>query len=132
MNRILISGLLVAMSAAGGFWGGTLYQKGKMPTRPDFASLGANAGQGTNGASANRRSAGPGGLTGEITSKDETSLTIKTSTGSTQTAYYSNLTKVVTDQTANLSDIKTGSNVTIVGTPNSDGSVTADTVRLTD
>ncbi len=134
MKQVVISVVLVALGGAGGFWGGTVYQKSKLPTRPDFSSL--SVGEMPTGASgANRRaggSNGPGGLTGEITAKDDTSLTIKTSNGSTQTAYYSELTEVVTDQAADKADLKTGTKVTVTGTPNSDGSLTANTVRLTD
>lgn len=129
------------LAAGGGFWGGVAYQKSKlpgnggdlpafgngmMPTRGDSNSSSSTA---TNGRGAGMM--GGGGVSGEVTAKDSTSLTIKMQSGSTQTVYYSDSTKVYQDASASLSDLAVGDSVSVSGTPNSDGSVTAETVRLT-
>lgn len=130
----LVTGAIV-LAAGGGFWGGVSYEKGKLPGggRLDFANGAARAEFGNmsgDSATRTRATGGPGGASGEITAKTDNSLTIKLSSGSTETVYYSSSTKVYKDAAATSSDLAVGSKVSVSGTPNSDGSVTAETVRL--
>jgi len=138
--------VIVALVAGGlGFWGGVAYQKKQLPTRAGFGQLGelpTDIEMPTDGelpmmgnrgsASGDRRTIGAGGVSGEVTAKDDTSLTIKMTNGSTQTVYYSDTTTVLKDSLAASDDLSIGQTVLTTGTPNSDGSTTATTLRITD
>lgn len=72
-----------------------------------------------------------GGMTsGEITSKDDESLTIKTSDGSSKIIIVAESTNYQETVKAALSDLAVGDSVTVLGSSNSDGSITAQTVTI--
>ncbi|MBU6389409.1 hypothetical protein KGQ71_02735 [Patescibacteria group bacterium] len=72
-----------------------------------------------------------GGLTaGRIISKDSQSITIKMNDGSTKIIYLSSSTAVTATTAATTDDLKVGTEVTATGTPNSDGSIAAQTVQI--
>jgi hypothetical protein len=58
------------------------------------------------------------------------SLTVKLSDGSTKIVVLSGSTTFVKSSPASQSDLKTGDTVNVVGTQNSDGSVTASDVQI--
>jgi hypothetical protein len=57
-------------------------------------------------------------------------MTVKLSNGSTEIVVLSSSTAFMQSTKAGLSDIKTGDTVNVVGTANSDGSVTAQDVQI--
>ena len=57
-------------------------------------------------------------------------LTVKMSNGSTEIVILSSSTAFMQSTKAALSDVKTGDTVNVVGTANSDGSVTAQQVQI--
>lgn len=67
---------------------------------------------------------------GEILSNDGTSITIKMADGSTKIVLVSPSTQVMKMAAGSLSDLSTGTNVSVVGSANSDGSVTATSVQI--
>jgi hypothetical protein len=61
---------------------------------------------------------------------DDKSITVKLQDGSTKIVILSDTTSFSTSSTGSKSDLKTGDTVAAFGTPNSDGSVTAQNVQI--
>ncbi|MCL4208415.1 hypothetical protein KJZ63_02150 [Patescibacteria group bacterium] len=67
---------------------------------------------------------------GEIIAVDGQSLTIKSQDGSTKIVLLSDKTTVNKTEAGATSDLKTGESIMVVGTPNQDGSLTAQVINL--
>lgn len=67
---------------------------------------------------------------GSIVSQDSNSMTVKLQDGSTKLVLLSGNTAVSKTDPGSSSDLKTGDNVLVTGTTNSDGSVTAQNVMI--
>lgn len=131
MNTKTIVGALVALVivGAGAFYGGTKYADSAS------AHAGAASAEFGNGQFAGARGQGgrmgAGGFTGgEIISKDATSITVKMQNGSTKIVLVGGATQVMKSTTGSIDDLATGTNVSVTGTANSDGSVTAQLVQI--
>ena len=74
--------------------------------------------------------AGGGISAGQVTAIDSNSFTLQLANGNSENVYYSSSTQAVTTQTSSLAALKTGSMVMVVGTQNSDGSVTARSIQV--
>ena len=143
----VVTYVLVGVVAAGaGFGGGYLFRNYQLgQTRSQFArQFGVGAGTstafggrtGAGGSNAPRTSAGQmmrfGGrpISGSIVSADTNSLTIKMADGSSRIVLLSGTTKITTATVISQSQLTQGATVTILGTDNSDGSVSAESVQL--
>ena len=73
---------------------------------------------------------GGGFTTGEIVSKDATSLTIKMPDGSTKIIILGGSTSVMMSAPGTLDNLSVGTNVVVTGTTNSDKSVTAESIQI--
>jgi len=115
--------------AGGGFFGGVTYQKGKSPV---FGNGNRLTAMGTPPSGTVNRNGRPGGSdnSGEITAKDDKSITIKLSTGSTKIIYYSDSTKVLKSEDGSKDDLSIGATISAMGTSNSDGSVSAENIQI--
>lgn len=128
-NMMIIAAVvLVVVAAAGGFFGGMMFQKNQTPVlgaagRGSFAARLGQGGQ--NGQNAAFRP-----VRGQILSMSSNSLTVKMSDGSTKIVVLSASTAFMQSTKAALSDVKTGDTVNVVGTANSDGSVTATDIQI--
>jgi len=71
-----------------------------------------------------------GFLSGQVISKDENSLTIKLADGSTKIIFLSQLTQISKATKGTREDIETGKEVSVTGTQNEDGSLTARTIQI--
>lgn len=67
---------------------------------------------------------------GQIVSQDDKSITVKMNDGSSKIVILSVKTSINKASEATKDDLKTGDNVAVFGTENSDGSVTAQNVQL--
>ena len=129
MNKntmMIVAVVLIVVAAAGGFFGGMMYQKNQ-------ASTLAGAGRGNYAArfgQSGQHAASLRPVRGQVLSMDNNSLTVKLSNGSTEIVVLSSSTAFMQSTTAALGDVKTGDTVNVVGTANSDGSVTAQQVQI--
>jgi Cu/Ag efflux protein CusF len=129
MNKntmLIIAVILIVVALIGGFFGGMMYQKNQVSTlagavRGNYAARFGQAGQ---NAAAFRP------VRGQVLSMSANSLTVKMSDGSTKIVVLSSTTAFMQSAQAVLSDVKTGDTVNVVGTQNSDGSVTAQQVQI--
>jgi hypothetical protein len=126
-KKILGAVVLVLVVASGSFYGGMAYAKSKQPVRN-----GNFTGQfGAGVAGANRTGMRTGGFTaGQILSKDATGITIKMQDGSTKIILIGSSTQVMKTATGSANDLVTGTDVTVTGSANSDGSITAQSVQI--
>lgn len=152
MNKLIISIVAVAVVVGGGaFFGGMKYAESKSPrgqfSRADFQNLspeerqqrlqefganvgGAFGGDHAGGSGLRGGRSGDGFVAGEIISRDEKSVTIKLQDGGSRIVFLSNSTKVAKLAEGTLSDLEVGKNISVNGTANSDGSVTAQSIQL--
>lgn len=73
---------------------------------------------------------GRGGVFGSILSIDDKGITVKLTDGSSKIVLFSDATTYSNTVVATKSDLKTGENVAVFGTTNSDGSMTATNVQI--
>lgn len=71
-----------------------------------------------------------GGTFGEILSKDDKSLTLKLRTGGSKIIFFDQKVEIGKFVTGNLSDLTVGASVSVNGTSNTDGSVTASSIQI--
>lgn len=115
--------LLVGVAA---FYGGMKYESSKMGAT--MARSGQFAGR-MGGPMQGRGRMGAGFVNGEVLSRDENSITVKTAS-STQIVFMAPSTTVLKSVSGEASDLVAGVDVTAMGTPNADGSITAQSVSI--
>ncbi len=120
--------LLLAIAAVS-FYGGMNYQQAR--SRRQISQL--RGGQPTNrpGQPANTRfRQSGGGVFGEVISLDDKSITVKINDGSSKIVLLSSGTNVSRFTPQSVTDIKISDKVAVFGTPNQDGSLTAQSIQL--
>ncbi len=123
-NITLAASAVVLMAAS--FYGGMLYQERfqrpgdmmRMPNANNQRFMGQRGGQAN------------GFIMGEILKKDATSVTIKMQDGSTKIVLMGESTEVTKSVSGSGGDLTTGLNISVAGSPNPDGSVTAQTIQI--
>ncbi|MFA5935673.1 MAG: hypothetical protein WC787_02375 [Patescibacteria group bacterium] len=133
MKKLIAPLIVCALVVGGGaFYGGTVYAKKTMPTgNAAFANFqGGARPTGAAGQNGQFRMQLGGATAGEVVSKDDTSLTVKLRDGGSKIVFFSASTTVAKMETASMTDIAQGSNVTVMGSANQDGSVTANAIQL--
>ena len=131
-KTMVISALLVLLALGGGFFAGMTYQKGKAVVRNGFYAM-TQGNQG--GMMRGRFGQGQGGqnfrpVRGEVLSLSQNTMTVKLPNGNSEIVVFGQSTQFVKSEAASVSDVKTGDTVMVVGTQNSDGSVTAQNVEV--
>lgn len=126
---------VAAIALIGGFVGGMRYGEGVTSGLPDAARGGRfGNGQlaGDQAANGGRRMmSGAGFVSGDILSKDETTVTVKLQDGGSRIVLYSPSTQIGRFVTStDMSELVVGARVTITGSTNADGSVTAQTIQI--
>ena len=120
--------VLVILAGAGGFFGGMKYQESKVPTR--FANF-QGQGRGANfQGSLQGRGQGFQPVNGEIISVDDKSITVKMDDDSSKIVLLSDSTAINKAEEGSKDDLKEGTKVLVVGSSNSDGSVSATSIQL--
>jgi Flp pilus assembly protein TadG len=128
MNKAskIISGIVILLVVGGGsFYGGMLYGKSQSAAsaasaRASFTSRGGRT-----------IAAGAGFTTGTIIAEDSSSITLALPTGSgSKIIFYSTATTISKTASGTSSDLTTGTSVSVTGTANSDGSVTAQSIQI--
>ncbi|MFA6184630.1 MAG: DUF5666 domain-containing protein [Candidatus Shapirobacteria bacterium] len=136
ISTIIIS--LIALSI--GFTGGFIYQKSKTPSfarNGQFQMAGGNNSNriGNKGSTGNQM-VGQGQRSfaketiGEITSVDSSSITVKTNDGSSKIIMISDSTTVNQATKVDKNSLKVGSQISISGDQNTDGTVTGKIINI--
>ncbi len=130
MKQSLIVTILVGIIALGvGFGGGYAFKNYQLSkNRGNFMMQ--FQGRGGTGMMGARRFGMGGGVFGEVVSVDDKSLTVKMIDGSSRIVILGDSTTYSKSETGSKSDVKVGSAVAVFGSPNSDGSITAQSIQL--
>lgn len=128
-NNLIITIIVAVLVGGLGFYGGTLYQKNK---QGNLAGGRMNRGfapqQG--GAARQGNALGTRPVSGEITNIDNESITIGTQNNGSKLVIFSDSTKINKMSEGTKSDLATGIQITVMGTENSDGSITAQNISI--
>ena len=126
----LMVGLVVVLCVV--FYGGMVYGKSQIPARGTQAF-------GQNGATGARGTRGMGGFTtGKIISKDANSITVQlitggsgsTTQGGSKIIFLSTSTTITKSVNGTIADLAIGTQVSVTGTANTDGSENAQSVQI--
>ena len=123
-----------------GFFIGSKFGSGSRPAsmQGDFQNLTAEQRQQRlqqfgGGVSGGRQMGSDGGsISGEILSKDEKGVTVKLPDGGSKIVFFSDKTQIMKSTAGSISDVVVGGQVTVNGSSNSDGSVTAQSIQIRD
>ena len=127
-NKIVAIIIGVVVIGGGAFYGGMQYAKAGTPTR---GANGARSAQFGGTAGGRNGQGGPGGFTGgQIIAKDDKSITVQSRDGSSKIVFVNTNTPVMKSVAGSVSDLKSGEQITVIGTANSDGSITADSLQI--
>ncbi len=141
MKKWMIPVVVVVVVAVGVgcFFGGRASVGSKTPTVQEAMQVlqtqfqngnGANGANGTGFPGANGAARRGGAVSGSIIAADASSITVKTSDGSTKIVLLSSNTTVNKVSDGTLADLTNGQNVIVTGTTNGDGTVTATRVQV--
>ncbi len=125
MNKLLLSIIITAVVVgSGAFYGGMKYGQSQIPQR-GFQQFGVNRmGNGI----INRQEGGF--ISGEIITKDSQSLTTKQQDGSSKIVFFTENTPILKNATGTVQDLIVGGQISINGTANSDGSISAQSIQI--
>jgi len=123
-KKELIVGLVFVVAA---FYGGMLYGQGKISTATGTQNASNFMGRGAG----NRGIRAGGGVSGDIVSKDATSITVQLRDGSgSRIVFYTASTPILKSAAGSALDLTVGESVNVIGTTNSDGSTSAQSIQL--
>ncbi len=128
-KKYLVSILVIVMLAVGGgaFYGGMIYGKGQN-IRPEFT---AGNFQGVRGNRTGTTAADGSIVSGDIISSDTNSVTLLLpNNAGSKIIFFSDTTQISKYDAGTASDLTAGNSVSVMGTPNSDGSVSAQTIQI--
>lgn len=125
-NNIIVSVLATLVIAGGiGFYAGMKYSSSNTSTTQITAGqFQRDGGVGRGGRSAN------GMTSGEILSRDATSLTIQMRDGGSRIIFLAGSTQVIKADPGTTTDLMSGEQITAIGGANADGSMTAQTIQI--
>jgi hypothetical protein len=128
MKNIVIAVVVTAIVAGGaGYWyGGNRAQASASALR---AGRFLQSGQGTDGGNPARAGFG-GAVNGDVLSVDAQGFTVSIQGGGSKVVIVPASATVMKSATGSLSDVSVGTHVTVIGSTNSDGSVTAQTIQI--
>lgn len=127
----LIAWVAVTVVLAGGaFYAGSVHAKNAMRVAMTAGRGQFPAGMGGARTGTARFGMGGGAVMGSVLSKDDTSMTVKMRDGSSKIVLYSGTTQVSKFAAGSAADVSVGTEVTVVGTQNPDGSVAAQSIQI--
>lgn len=122
--------LIAVVVGALGFYSGTLYQKNKTPDfKPGQFPSGMQRSNGTGIRNGSGMQVGRP-VSGEITSIEDNTITIKTPDGSNKIVIYSASTTINKTEQGSLDDLSVGSQIMVIGKEDDSGSLTAESISL--
>lgn len=133
VNLIIAIAIMIVVSGTA-FYGGTVYQKSQSTqARGNFAGrdMGQNSTKGVitgNKTQLNRDGSNP--VDGQIISIDDKSVTIKLKDGSSNIIMFSDSTVFNKSTVGSKADLVQGVSLMVIGTKNTDGSITAQNVQI--
>ena len=133
VKKILPIIITIIIVGGGSFWGGIKYgeSRSSLENLPggNFQNMdGINRLLGNASGTIDRTQSGF--LNGEIISKDEQSITLKTADGSSKIIFFSSSTTISEMAEGTMADLEVGEQVMASGKQNSDGSYTAKTIQI--
>ncbi len=117
--------IVIIIVGVGAFFGGSAY--GKTQAAASRASQFAQTSR--SGGRAGGQMAG-GVTSGSVLSVSSTNLTVSLRNGSTQIVLLSPSTAIMKAVSGSTSDLTSGQQITVIGTSNSDGSLTAQSIQI--
>lgn len=138
MQKQIITAVVISVmvSGVGGFLAGKSYATKASPfaREASFAQFGGGQfGQGGGGGGQRmmpRNGSSGAMISGEIIAKDDLSLTVKLRDGGSKIIFLPEKTEVMKTASGTIADVTVGATVMVSGTPNQDGSVTAQTLSI--
>lgn len=128
-KTLVISVLLIVLALGGGFFAGVTYEKGKTVARNGLYAFGQN-GQMMRGRFGGQNGQAFRPVRGQVLSIGQNTMTVKLANGNSEIVVFGQSTQFVKSQVASSSDVTTEDNVVVIGTQNSDGSITAQNVQI--
>jgi len=135
MKKIIPILIVVIIIVGGGaFYGGMKYAQSKTTNSLSQAARNfAQSGRGANGGFRNGTSTSANSAnfaSGQIISKDNNSITVSLQNGGSKIVFYSGTTAISKFTAGTPSDLVIGQTVTVNGTANQDGSITAQSIQM--
>ncbi|MGC9611245.1 MAG: hypothetical protein ABSE68_03470 [Minisyncoccia bacterium] len=128
MKKVIPILIAVIIAGGAGFYLGKI--SAGSPTQNIAAGYGQNGGQFRNSGNGQRNGMNGGLANGDVINKDDKSITVQMRDGSSKIVFFSSSTQVMKSAGGSLGDVITGEQVTVIGTSNSDGSITAQTIQI--
>ena len=123
-NIIIAIGITAIIVSAGSFYGGMKYAQSNALSRSGQGIQNRFSQNGT-------RTVRTGNFAGgQVVSKDQNSLTVKTQDGSSRIVFIGSGVSVTKSAAGSVSDIKPGDDIIVQGTANADGSVNAQFIQI--
>lgn len=126
-NLKLVMIIILIVVAGGSFYGGMQYQASTKSSSPQ-------SGNDTNSSRLNqfrnRFGSGNQPVNGEVINADDKSITVKLRDGSSKIVLLTDQSKIIKNSEGSKTDLKTGEQVLVSGSSNSDGSITAQNVQI--
>ncbi len=127
-NKKIGLGVLGIIVLVGVFYGGMVY--GGTNVRASMMSRGGQTFNPMGGARGARGGIGGGFTAGTILAKDDKSITLQIMGGGSKIIFLDTNTKVSKQTEGSIADLAVGTQVSVTGAANADGSVNAQTVQI--